>query len=518
MKTGKRFLALARVSSREQEREGFSLAVQEDALRRFAEKAGGSIVKLYSVAETASKDSQRKTFKELLAYAQKHAFELDGVLFYKLDRAARNLFDYVELERLESQYGLPFFATSQPTENTPAGKMMRRTLANMAAFYTDQQALDVKDGHARRAKDGWFVCRAPYGYKNRRVDGRSVVVLDEHAEKVKKIFHLFAHKPLTLDGLIAYLEAQGIYYRDDRPRFARTSIHSILTDRSYRGEVKYRGQWYPGRHEPLVNKETWDRAQAILGGHLYRAHEMTYAGELLRCQHCGHPITGERKTKGEGRVYTYYRCSRYTRPGHPRIRVREADLDAQVLAIFRSLKIGDKQEREWWREAIKGFAGQSNADTAAQRAELVRLQTLYIKQKERLLALRLDDEIEPADYARKNTELRDRLEDVKLQMDALDRGQDANDELALKVFELSQSLENKWFTSSSSAKREILNLVCLNYKLEGVSLVSEMNKAFDLLAKGLISPEYRGSGTPIELFVRACEDLRHGMGRLEMAG
>lgn len=38
----KKYLALARVSSREQQREGFSLDVQEDALRRYAERMGGN--------------------------------------------------------------------------------------------------------------------------------------------------------------------------------------------------------------------------------------------------------------------------------------------------------------------------------------------------------------------------------------------------------------------------------------------------------------------------------------------
>ena len=51
----KQFAALARVSSREQEREGFSLEVQEEALHRYATQAGGEIVKFFKIAETASK-------------------------------------------------------------------------------------------------------------------------------------------------------------------------------------------------------------------------------------------------------------------------------------------------------------------------------------------------------------------------------------------------------------------------------------------------------------------------------
>jgi DNA invertase Pin-like site-specific DNA recombinase len=88
---------------------------------------------------TASKVDERKTFKELLAFAKANAHRLDGLLFYKVDRAARNLFDYVELERLESECGIRFISVSQPTENTPAGRMRRRMLASMASFYTEQQ-------------------------------------------------------------------------------------------------------------------------------------------------------------------------------------------------------------------------------------------------------------------------------------------------------------------------------------------------------------------------------------------
>src|ERR1700722_20300832 len=75
----KRFVALARVSSREQEREGFSLDVQEDALRQYADRTGGEIVRLFRIAETASKKDERKTFKELLAFAKANAHRLDGL-------------------------------------------------------------------------------------------------------------------------------------------------------------------------------------------------------------------------------------------------------------------------------------------------------------------------------------------------------------------------------------------------------------------------------------------------------
>ncbi len=355
-----KYLALARVSSREQEREGFSLDVQEGALKRYAQQHDGEIVKLFRIAETATRSQERKVFKEMLAYARNHADELNGLLVYKIDRASRNLFDYVELERLEVEHGLELISVSQPTENTPSGRMMRRTLANMAAFYTEQQSLDVKEGLAKRVENGLFVGLAPYGYRNIRRDGRGLIEVDPvQAPRVARIFHLYAYHGHTLDSLQEKLVEEGIVYTDSTPRFSRSTLHTMLRDRSYIGEVNFHDQWYPGTHEPLVDRATWDRVQTLLGNKVYRTNELTYAGKLITCGHCGHPITGERivkKTKSGEKEYVYYRCAQYTTTGHPRIRLNEAKLDQQVLALFEKMRIEDEKVRDWFLKVLRARA------------------------------------------------------------------------------------------------------------------------------------------------------------------
>jgi site-specific DNA recombinase len=492
----KTFLALARVSSREQQREGFSLDVQEDALRRYAEHNGGEIVKMFRIAETATKRDERKAFKELLAYAKKHADDLTGVLFYKVDRAARNLYDYVELERLESDYGLEFVSISQPTENTPAGRMQRRILASMASFTTEQQSLDVREGLARRVQEGWFVGHAPYGYRNVRIDGRSIVEIDPvNAPKVRRIFELFAYHNCTLDMIVERLAAEGIVFKDSVARFPRSSIHAMLHDRAYIGEVEHKGQWYPGKHEPLVDRATWDRVQTLLGGQVYRTHELTYASDLIKCGHCGHTITGERKTKqtkGGEKAYVYYRCSKYSRKDHPRVRLTEEDLDEQILALFAKLRIEDEDVRDWVLRVLRARTREEQDQTREQRNELQRQLTLIESQRDRLLNLRLLGEIETDTFAAKDTELRDREARIRLQIESVARSHDEDGDIAVKAFELSQSLMDKWVTADYAAKRRILEIVCLNFRLDDVSLVPEWRKPFDILAKGLSVQLSRG--------------------------
>ena len=495
----KRFVALARVSSREQEREGFSLDVQEESLQQYADRHNGQIIKMYRIAETASKQDERQTFKALLEFAKKHAGTLDGLLFYKVDRAARNLFDYVELERLESEYDLQFISVSQPTENTPAGRMQRRVLASMASFYTEQQSIDVKGGLAKRVQNGLFVSKAPYGYRNIRIDGRGLVEIDpEHGPKVRRIFELYAYHNHTLDSLLQAVNAEGMTYTRKMPRFYRCFLYKILTDRAYIGEVRHKGQWHPGTHEPLIDRATWDRVQTLLGQKTHRAHQLTYGSELIRCGHCGAPIVGEakiKKTRTGDRQYVYYRCVQYNRPGHPRLRLTEAELDQQVLGLFAKMRVGDDEFRYQFAKSLREMAQADLNGSAARDAELVKRRAQVIQQQSRLLNLRLLEEIDADTYAEKATELRDEEAKLRLEIEACSRGRGETADLAVKAFELSQSLEAKWVTSDYAAKRRILEIICLNWRLDDVSLVPVMRKPFDLLAEGLVLNNSRGDRT-----------------------
>lgn len=491
----KLFVALARVSSREQEKEGWSIGHQIDELNKYAKRQGGEIVKLFQIAETASRAEERETFRQLIEYTLSHKAEIDGLLFYKVDRAARNLFDYVELERLEFDHDIPFISTSQPTDNLPSGRLARRMLAVIAAFYTEQQSLDVRDGHRRRVEAGLFLGLAPYGYKNVRIDMRGLIEVElDEAKKVCRIFHLYAHENLTPDMIIEKFAtpSEGVIFTPKSPRWLRNKIYDILRDRSYIGEVFYQGIWYPGVHTPLIDKTTFDRVQVLLGDKVYRSHELTYGAQLIRCGHCGAPITGEAKTKKTtGKVYTYYRCSKYNHAGHPRVRLTEAKIDKQVMAMLTRLRQPD-EVRDWFGRRLRDWNQQHQKETTNKVAEHERDLKVLRNQQDRLLNLFTLGEIDVESYSKKNTEFRDRIHTLTTQIEAVDRRRDEHAELAVKVFELSQRLDTSWVTADYAAKRRILNIICLNFSLVDVSLVPEWRKPFDLVAEGLSVFSHRG--------------------------
>jgi hypothetical protein len=199
-------------------------------------------------------------------------------------------------------------------------------------------------------------------------------------------------------------------------------------------------------------------------------------------------------TKAGPRSYVYYRCAKYTKSGHARVRVPEADIDEQVLALFDKMRVENEGVRDWFRTVLASQTRDAQAESLSQRAELQRQETLLVQQQDRLLNLRLADDIDQDTFARKGTEIRDRLASIKLQLDALDRSHDETAELASKVFELSQTLRQQWLTADYDAKRRILEIVCLNCTLEGATLVPTIRKPFDVLAEGLLSENSRDDG------------------------
>src|SRR5437588_6384964 len=83
----------ARVSSKEQEKEGFSIPAQQELLRSYASANGFTIVQEFVDVETA-KQAGRASFGEMIGCLKKHP-TCRVVLVEKTDRLYRNLRDWV---------------------------------------------------------------------------------------------------------------------------------------------------------------------------------------------------------------------------------------------------------------------------------------------------------------------------------------------------------------------------------------------------------------------------------------
>src|SRR4029077_6219770 len=91
----------ARVSSKDQEKEGFSIPAQLRLLREYAASRGFVIAEEYVDVETA-KTSGRTGFNQMLAYLKQHPKTCRIVLVEKTDRLYRNIKDYASLDEIDA--------------------------------------------------------------------------------------------------------------------------------------------------------------------------------------------------------------------------------------------------------------------------------------------------------------------------------------------------------------------------------------------------------------------------------
>lgn len=488
MITKKKYIAWARVSSREQKDEGFSLDVQLDAFEDYVRRENAMIQQTFRVAETGTRTEERNQFKIMIAYAKKHAHELDGILFYKIDRAARNLKDFMLLEEIEARYGLPFIAITQPVQNTPTGRMVRRTLATVAAYQTEQQSLDVRDGIARRVSEGWFPSNPPFGYRTRRIHKRSIVEThSQNGNKVRRIFDLRANHNLTVLEIMDRLFEDGLFYSESKPKFSESKVNSILHDKSYLGFIKFRGHQHPGQHEVLVDQATWDQVRVSFNEQTYRSHELVYASRLIRCGHCGHIVTGEEKskqTKKGMKPYVYYRCSRYRTMGHPRVRLTEKELDGQMQVMLESFGDLSDDNRKLLQMVARSILETRFEDEKVQVSESKRLLSLLETQRAKLLNHNLSGAISDEKFGQKQEEFDEQERRLKQQMTR-------HEQIGIQIEKVSDQagrvfdvLANDWLTMERRAKQLALSALFGGFHLEGRTLVPENRTRLELFRAG----------------------------------
>lgn len=91
--TQNKAVILARVSSKAQEEEGYSLDAQQKLLKSYCAEQSYKIISEFRISETASKHEQRTVFKEMMIYLRKGG--ITHLIVEKTDRLTRNFRDAI---------------------------------------------------------------------------------------------------------------------------------------------------------------------------------------------------------------------------------------------------------------------------------------------------------------------------------------------------------------------------------------------------------------------------------------
>jgi site-specific DNA recombinase len=353
-KPRKKAILYLRVSTRNQlqgdyDPEGQSIPTQrgETTRKLDAEFSADVVAEFIDPGKTATTTKGRDDFQEMMAYVREHP-EVDYIGVFNRARLFRNEFDAAIARKELAKLGVAIVSVLDYTEASPIGDLVASVIDAVNAYQSRAQGADIARKMLGKVERGGSCARASIGYLNVREkldDGRelrTIGVDPERKDLVILAFEMFATGKYTYDtGLQAITDA-GLRTRPTKAYpagkpLSRKKFAQMLKDRTYIGEVLWKGQWFPaGRHEPLVERALFDQVQEVIelhgggDGTRPRTHFHHLKGEVWcpRCNQRYYYIPGKSKT---GDLHFYFVCAgRWTGNGCTMPYFRAVDMERAV--------------------------------------------------------------------------------------------------------------------------------------------------------------------------------------------
>lgn len=154
-------------------------------------------------------------------------------------------------------------------------------------------------------------------------------------------FKTRGNKSLTLSGLYRILDDPMYYGVFERPNGS--------------------GNWYEGKHKPIITKELFDLGQVQLKrDQIVRENKEFAFTKLFTCGYCASGISAEDKYKklrdGTTAHYVYYGCTRARDRNCKNQYIREEELISELLKILDQININEIGMRHKLEDEIKRFS------------------------------------------------------------------------------------------------------------------------------------------------------------------
>jgi site-specific DNA recombinase len=321
--------------STDEENQPTSLHSQRERLEAFVASQEGWRIVAHEEDRATGTKLDRPGLQAALELAR--TGKIDLLLVYRVDRLSRKVRQLAQLAEELDRAGVALRSATEPFDTgAAAGRMMLQMLAVFAEFEHATIVDRVTAGIERRAKEGkWATGKLPFGY--RRNDDKDVVPDEREAPVVRRVFLLYTRERLGTTSIARLLADEHA------PAPARgwqpAVVQWLLENEAYLGKVHWRGQSYPGLHEPLIDEHTFHQAQALLRERgqdltLRRGNRSDFLlSGVIRCGRCKRAYIGM-SAKGNGGVYHYYACSgrqKLGRKGCDGERLNRDKLEAAVL-------------------------------------------------------------------------------------------------------------------------------------------------------------------------------------------
>jgi site-specific DNA recombinase len=482
-------ILLARVSSKEQE-EGQSIPAQERRLREYAERKGLTVDRIYKITESSTKNT-RKEFEKILMDIRKSK-ETIALVADTIDRVQRSFKESVVLEELRKQGKVEIHFMREGLVlnlKSNSADILRWDMGVMfARSYVLQLSDNVKRSKEQAVKNGSWIGLAPLGY---------IHVLDEQGEKniipdperachVVKLFELYATGNYSLLKLTK--EAAKVNFQTKKEKkIAKSQIDSILKNPFYCGMMRSKYGLAEHHYKPLISTSLYQQVQDVAAGYHKKPHKKISEPFILRgmitCAHCGCTVTPEIHKKR----YIYYSCTN-AKGICKKVYIREEPLVESLSQYFDHIALSEEQIAEvtiYLKNIHESESLFHTESLTALRKEQDKIQ----KRINQMYDDKLDGLIDEKMYLDKIKDYKARQVEITEQMTRHEKADHNFYVTANMVMNLAARAKEIFESSEVDEKRQLLNFVFQNLKLEGKNLSIETCEPFTTLVDYKKSPK-----------------------------
>lgn len=447
---------LARVSSKSQEDEGYSLDSQVKLLQLYCENKGLIVGKTFKITESASKASQRRTFKEAMKFIEDN--HVKNLIIEKVDRHVRNLHDAVETHdwlMADEEKKVHFVKDSLILHK---GSRSQEWLnwgirVVMAKNYIDNLREEAMKGWAEKLAQGWLPASPPPGYKTITQNGKRIHVPDPDTKSlIIRLFEMYLEPSQSIASITEEMKRLGIRTKQGRP-YAKSHVQRIMINPFYIGINRFNGKDTPGAQETFISKELFNKVQQKMHKGrptVLKKHNPIFKN-LILCKSCGGVVTWQKQ-----KSHYYGTCQRSSEACRGRKLLREDRIEETVVELLQKLVCPSEEIVDWVAAKMREQHRQSIELREKQIASIKAQITRINRMEDTLYDDKLAGEITPIKYKEKHEELVSQRADFEQQLEKVDKSFGQKLEQRLVILELSQKAAIIYAKKSPEQKRLII--------------------------------------------------------------
>lgn len=473
-------VAIFRVSTHGQAKEGWSLQAQQEFIRNYAEKSNIKLVKEFAEEESA-KQAGRKVFGEMVTFLKKHK-NIKNILVEKTDRLYRNFKDYVILDELGVNIHFIKENTILRPDSRSHDKFIHGIKVLMAKNYIDNLREEIKKGQIQKAKEGYYPGEVvPLGYMQKKIEKKSIMIPDpERAMYVRRAFEIYAQGNTSMRELAEQMNDWGCRTPKGK-KITKKHIENMLQNITYTGNFYWGGVYYEGKYKPLVSMQIFKKIEDMNADNRSKRRKKTFLfSGIFQCAKCGRLMTVEKQSGAHASGnYIYLRCSN---PACKKHYISESKVEKEVINLLESIRI-----KPQYVEPIKNGLIELHKKRANEEIQMLKNykdESIEIKNMlDKLMDKLLNEVISDEQYQTKQSELINRRIFLEEKIKELNKNSDNFNEYVENIFELCKNAPNLYLRSSTTQKQKLLKMILLNPTIDAQKIILPLNSVFEQVGK-----------------------------------